>query len=91
MTPLKKFQGIPFHSRKSQLLFDEIFSLLDADLTDPEVEESARTVLEKLRKEGHSFTSFDRDEPDCLSCLYLALELAAELAHEPTLHPDCTH
>jgi hypothetical protein len=90
MTPLK-FQSIPFHSRKSQLLFDEIFLLLDADLTNPGVEESARATLEKLRKEGHSFSSFDVDEPDCLSCLYLALECAAELAHEPSLDPKCVH
>jgi hypothetical protein len=54
-------------------LFQKAWLLLEADLEDPELEESARAVLKALRKRGYRPVAADLDDPECLACLHMAL------------------
>lgn len=67
--------------------------LLDADLSNPPVEATARKVLATLRKSGHQFFPGDIEDPECLVCLFEALMSAAglllegsEISQEMPLH-----
>jgi len=59
-------------------LFLRLYIMLEADLRNPDVEKAARMLLALLRKRGFSFANHDLDCPDCLACLYLTLQSAAE-------------
>jgi hypothetical protein len=69
-----------FPLKRDEYLFTRTLVLLSADLNNPQIEDTARRVLSTLRKKRYAFESFDLEDPECLSCLYLALESAADLA-----------
>jgi hypothetical protein len=72
---------------KDEHLFDRITVLLTADLGDPQIESSARKLLARLRKRGYALPDFDLEDNECVSCLYLTLECAADLtSSNPHLH-----
>ena len=78
-----EYQGIEVHPQKDSKLFVKVFDLMEADLTRPLLELSARAILAKVRKRGYSIVSCDLDNPECLTCLYTALENVQHLVFEP--------
>jgi hypothetical protein len=69
--------------KKDRRLFSQICTLVDADLSNPQTERNARKVLNQLRKKGYPIPTFDLDESDCISCLQLVLQSAADLMWIP--------
>jgi len=60
-------------------LLSRIRLLAEPDLCIPSVEEDVREALGALRQRGYSFLKTDIDDPDCYSCLDMALQSAAML------------
>lgn len=87
------YQGIEVHPQKDSALFTKVFDLLESDLTDRRLELSARATLVRVRKRGYDIVKCDLDYPECLLCLYTALECVQHLAFEPgeDFEPDHLH
>lgn len=68
-----------FPLKRDAHLFSQALNLLSSDLSKSEVEASARKVLGRLRAKGYAVTDFDTQEPECLFCLQMSLQSAADL------------
>jgi hypothetical protein len=79
----KPVKSIASSIERDRHLFLQIPSLLEVDLSNPKTEMTARKVLNKLRQKGYPILSFDLEEVTCTSCLYLALQSAADLMWIP--------
>lgn len=73
----KKTLALDVNEDSDLILMTQI--LCDCNLMDPQVETTARFVLNALRKKGYFSESSDLEDPDCLSCLYLALTSASQI------------
>jgi predicted GNAT superfamily acetyltransferase len=72
-----KTSGLPV--KRDAYLFSKALALLTSDLSQPKVESSARKVLNQLRAKGYAVIDFDTQEPECLFCLQMSLQSAADL------------
>jgi hypothetical protein len=78
-----EYEGIEIHPEKDSDLLCTAFDLLESDLRDPKLESKARATLRSLRKRRYKIVRLDLENPDCLICLYTALECVQHLAFEP--------
>lgn len=74
---MKKRKFTIQHSNDSALI-SRIQLILLSDLRKQAVADASRFILNTLRKRGYRPLTTDLDHPECIPCLYIALESAAD-------------
>lgn len=74
----KQIGKTPYSREFATQLFMEIESMMDRDLSYPQAEREARALLARIRRAGYRPIPMDLEDPDCLMCLFTALQSAGD-------------